>query len=396
MKYEHGPREVQKIKHPSPADFSPDQVAAVKAVMDWWAGLDQTFSLAGFAGTGKTTLTAYIIKVLEGRGVDVVVGTPTGKAAQRLREKGSKAETIHRLAYRLVGQDEEGNPEFEYEGLDRATSLLVIDEASMVDRRIYDDLVGGGYRILFVGDHGQLPPVGEDPGIMRQPDFALEVVHRQDDDGLLGFAHELRMGEHLPCARGAAEVLRIPPGQESDEVISALLVADTVICWRNKTRHWLNHLLMHELADIRPDLAYEPGVLRTEALESIRERKSEVPVVCLKNDYRRQVFNGQVFRMRVLEVSADRVVAGLVEDGEDHREVELDPRGFGLEKRGYQPAKGTLLFDFGGCLTVHKSQGSEWPWVTVYDDTYRDMDDRPRWAYTAATRAERRLTWLHR
>ena len=391
-------------------DLSPDQARAIVAVRKWWrlsGGVRdcQVFSLAGFAGTGKTTVISRLLAAWDG---PVIVGAPTGKAAHALRQKGVRAETIHRLAYRMVGYDAEGNPEFTYEGLPRDEALVVIDEASMVNQRTYDDLRSGGYRILFVGDHGQLAPVGGDPQVMRYPDFVLTQIHRQDDAGLLAFAHALREGEHVPVRRGAARTMWIPPTGEDEEVLRVLEDADNVICWRNSTRHWLNHVILKRTGWISRDIRYRPRELRTPELTAIRERcvgeswesgpnACGVPVVCLRNDYRRGVFNGQCFGLCVTAVKGDRVFGVLVDEcGEARDEAAFDLLGFGLDRRGYQPADGTLLFDFGCCLTAHKSQGSAWPHVVVYDDTYSNMEDRPRWAYTAATRAEKKLTWLHR
>lgn len=325
----------------------------------------------------------------------VVIAAPTGKAAQRLREKGVNAVTIHQLAYRFEGHDEDGNPQFDFRGIRGGQKLVIVDEASMVNGEIYRDLVGGGYRMLFVGDHGQLPPVGDDPGIMREPDYALSVIHRQDDKGLLDFAHLLRQGMEVPKAWGNAETVPLDPRGESPAVITRLRDADVVICWRNNTRHWLNHLVMQHRGMIPMSLRYVPNS-PPNTIEVLRTLSGVVfPVVCLRNNHRYRVFNGEVLQCSINRIGTEVADATIRRDNGSEFEALLDLKGFRLSARGYSPAENALLFDFGCCLTAHKSQGSEWSWVCVYDDTGRNMDDRPRWKYTAATRAKDYLTWLH-
>ncbi len=377
--------------------LSSDQEQALDRIADWWDGREQEFTLAGYAGTGKTTV---ISQLLKRHGDRALVAAPTGKAALRLRQKGVSACTIHQLAYKFTGYDDHGNPVFDFTGAAAGQKMVIVDEASMVNKTIYDDLIGDGYRILFVGDHGQLPPVGEDPGIMRNPDFELTVIHRQDDSGLLEFAHQLREGVFRPTARGAVTNHMLDPWMRDPKDIEALTAADTVICWQNKTRHMLNHKVMAARGQIPADLRYKPDCRDNvrAVLEHLCEARETIPAVCLRNNGRERCFNGQVFEMRILEVNRMTVHTEKREAGseQDWRETLCDIEGFRGDLRGYTPGDGAALFDFGSVLTAHKSQGSEWDSVTVYDDTFRTMRDRPRWAYTAATRAKERLTWMYR
>lgn len=431
--------------------LSIDQREAVEKIAHWFTNEPekQYFALAGYAGTGKTTVISRMIADL-GResGVDVTIGAPTGKAAFRLRQKGVNAETIHALAYRFRGKDKDGNLEFAYRGMGKNEQrLIVIDEASMVDKRIFDDLLSGGYRILFVGDHGQLPPVGEDPGIMRNPDFTLSVIHRQDDEGLLDFAHALREGAWQPKASGAVETMSHypnPDGSMRMEVIQKLASADTAICWKNETRHRLNYMILGARGLLPCDAGpYVAPVARSRGddeasrqvraiVENAMHDDEILPMVCLRNNNYMRIYNGQVSNLRVAHVGKHYFVAVIVEDAEDgescqdsmravsvirdeigddpmrecwidYREIDglQDARvlrvlldGLRGDPRDIDVPMGRSLFDFGLCLTAHKSQGSEWDHVCVYDDTFRTMKDRARWAYTAATRAKKQLTWM--
>lgn len=370
--------------------LSEDQAEAIDQIHAWWQKNEkQTFSLAGYAGTGKTTVISALLESWPG---DVVVAAPTGKAAHRLREKGVKATTIHQMAYHLVGEDEDGEPLFDYSGISRGLALVIIDEASMVNKEIHDDLVGDGYRMLFVGDHGQLAPVGEDPGIMRNPDFTLSKIHRQDDEGLLDFAHALREGDPNPEAHGAVSKLWIKPSGEDEPIWDAILKGDNVICWRNATRHWLNLEIFKRL-EMLGDLGDRQATQNRLLLLQLKDKT--FPVVCLRNDYKVGVFNGQVFNFTPEKIDTTTCRGVLSSYGGWERNACLDMAGFRAQ-RGTSPAMGTLLFDFGFVLTAHKSQGSEWDRVCVFDDTFSKMEDRARWQYTAATRAAKALDWLHR
>lgn len=373
--------------------LSPDQVRAVDRVLHWLEREPdrQTMSLAGYAGTGKTTVISHLIDRLPGR---VIVAAPTGKAALRLRQKGVRATTIHQLAYRFEGEDANGDPEFTYTGIKDAGALVIIDEASMINDEIYRDLVGGGYRMLFVGDHGQLAPVGDDPGIMRSPDVVLDVIHRQDDSGLLDFAHQLRDGVYLPEASGAVSKHWLHPIDGATGLgREAMTSADVVLCYQNRTRWHLNSRIMVDLGLTSHSVA--TGGAQRILLGLVGKT---CRVVALKNNYRVGIFNGQLADLAVQRVTDDAVYGDLTLDtGVGLAGVTVSTLGFGRKPEGAGDLpSAVLLMDFGYVLTAHKSQGSEWDHVCVYDDTFRGMRDRARWCYTAATRAKRRLTWLHR
>lgn len=367
--------------------LSEDQLEAVQA---WLAKpAPQTMTLAGYAGTGKTTVIAELRKRV---GRLTLVAAPTGKAALRLRQKGVNAETIHQIAYRFRGHDEDGDPEFTFTGVSRDEALLIIDEASMVNDRVYQDLIGGGYRMLFVGDHGQLPPVGGDPRIMEKPDTLLRVIHRQDDQGLLDFAHGLRTNTPVSRleARGAVEKILLDPQDAVPGFSDALHGSDVTLCWRNSTRHYLNHLLLQLRGKLPDSLRFDPKSA-VEVLRVLARTHDPVRFVCLRNNYRSKLFNGEQVEGRITDFRRETVWITL----EDGREITSPIDGFRGDPRGTEFPPTMVLLDFGDCLTAHKAQGSEWPWVCVYDD-YGRREDRDRWTYTAATRAQQRLTWCHR
>lgn len=376
--------------------LSPDQKQAIDAVMAWWsAGSVQSFSLAGYAGTGKTTVISHLI---ERFGRDhVLVAAPTGKAALRLRQNGVHASTIHQVAYRYEGSDAAGNPEFEFRGIDvDRDAVVIVDESSMINSDIHRDLLSTKQRFLFVGDHGQLPPVGGDPGVMRNPDFVLQQIHRQNDTGLLAFAHALREGVYVPEATGDAVAKHwLHPMHGIDAAgKERLMAADVVICHLNRTRHDLNHRMMRQLGLAKlTRTASDAGT--AEVLRLVVDKPCRV--VGLKNDYKLGIYNGQSMVMTVTDLSESFAIADLETDtGVTMHGVTVSLAGFGRNPQQDEAVGGTALLDFGYALTAHKAQGSEWDRVVVWDDTYSRMEDRARWCYTAATRAKHRLDWIHR
>src|SRR5262249_5662472 len=180
---------------------SPQQEAALKAVMKWYHARDkQAVRLYGYAGTRKTTLARHFPARINGQ---IAFARFTGKAGHVMRGKGClNASTIHGLIYRLEKEDENGNPIFiiNLDSLARRTQLVVIDEASMVNEKIGRDLLRFGVPIIVIGDPAQLPPV-EGAGFFTtdEPDFMLTEIHRQGGSSpILKMESLVRESEGVP------------------------------------------------------------------------------------------------------------------------------------------------------------------------------------------------------
>jgi exodeoxyribonuclease-5 len=185
--------------------LSVDQQAVADQVANYVQDLTHAgneLALGGYAGTGKSTVLGYL-RSTGTLPTGTVYLAPTGKAAHVLRSKGLAASTIHSFLYLYQGlveeTDDDGDPTGKLKPVfaDKDThddvELIVVDEASMVNDKLYDDLCALSCPILWVGDHGQLAPVGGDPGIMRDPRLRLEQVHRQaQGSDILAIAHDVR------------------------------------------------------------------------------------------------------------------------------------------------------------------------------------------------------------
>jgi exodeoxyribonuclease-5 len=195
-------------------------------------------TLGGYAGTGKTTVLAELARLRP----NYAVVAPTGKAADVLRRKGvDRAETIHSAIYtpkKIPG----GGVEFVLRPLPPCSGFLV-DEASMVGERLHRDLASFGVPVIYLGDHGQLPPVKGTLNLMADPTHRLERIHRNAGP-IARFAEHLREGGSAPRFDSADAVRIVSP---RDVTPGLILGHDQCIAAYNRTRHGLNRRVREHL-----------------------------------------------------------------------------------------------------------------------------------------------------
>jgi exodeoxyribonuclease-5 len=370
--------------------LSGEQGAVFSAVL---AGLGsrQVQTVGGFAGTGKTVLVGALADALP----DFAVCAFTGKAAHVLRRKGvADASTIHGLIYRPADPPPPPPPKpgekpppppppvFILKGPDELTCTgFLVDEASMVSGDLYDDLLSFGLPCVFVGDHGQLPPVGDrDVFLMADPDHRLETIHRNAGP-VARFAEYLRKGGNPRYWRGGGEAVQVMhKGALTDRT---LLSADQIICAFNSTRVATNK----RVCDLR-------------GRASLVEEGDRV--ICLRNSRAAGLFNGMqgtVTGVRPAVRNGGQTAGPWLsfddDDGRPFDGLEFDPQQFGQKKYHHDPYR-PHPFDYAYCVTGHKAQGSEWPHVLCLEQWWPDAPwEHKRWTYTAASRAQERLTWVY-
>jgi exodeoxyribonuclease-5 len=424
--------------------FTPShqQASAIRAIVDWYRtphDRKQVFSVFGFAGSGKTTTTRYAIDAIglapmsrQGGGAGgVLYAAFTGKAALVMTRKGTPASTIHSLIYRVS----EATPEeiarvekelFDLQGslhrmapaerafsemqirrlqlrladihkpqfllneksLVRDADLIVLDEVSMVGPEMAADLLAFGKPILVLGDPGQLPPIkGEGAFTNVEPDVMLTEIHRQaGESAILRLATMARHGEAIPYGSHDDHVWKM---RRSDVAPDQLLRGGQVICGRNATRIHLNSAMRHAAG-----------------FTNVHPQGCGEKIICLKNRHDLGLVNGMFVSLADVrnEGPLDFSATVTTEDGlaiggrqrfykghyDDH--VTPDPDRF---RRDWKQMRGLIETVWGYAITAHKSQGSSWPNVIVYDDGLgRTAEDRNRWLYTAITRAEQGLVLL--
>jgi exodeoxyribonuclease-5 len=324
----------------------------------------------------------------------------TGKATRVLQEKlrersamrkGDSVSTIHSLIY-TTEEGTGGVPKWVRKAsLER--SLIVVDEASMVDEAIWTDLLSFKIPVLAVGDHGQLPPVGSSFNLMAAPQVRLERIFRQEADSAIievaTTARETGLIAVGEFGTGVRKLDRILPetGVMVQELLESWRPDLLILCGYNATRVKLNQAIR----EMRDMASAEPA--------------SGDRVVCLRNNRGKHIFNGMIGQIV-------RVVPAMGPDGAlwYEAEIELDGEDYtysGYISRGQFGAATTLkdvplapdgdrgdLWDFGYALTVHKAQGSQSPRVLVFEERFARSSDEDwrRWLYTAVTRAELELT----
>lgn len=322
-------------------------------------------TLGGYAGTGKSHLIGFLLKFFP----NFAVGAFTGKAANVLRRRDIPANTIHSIIYEPL-KSEDGDVTFilkrnlEYEG-------FIIDESSMVSEEIYNDLAHFKLPMIFVGDHGQLEPVGTNFNLMSSPDYRLETIHRNAGE-IAQFSEWIRKGKSPFSFRGDNSQVRLM--LRKNVKISDLANVSQVICAYNKTRVDIN-------ARIRAHLKKE-GLL-----------KKGDKIICIHNNKKIGIFNGmQGYVGRHFKRGKKRYLDFETDQGV-FTGVHFDENQFGQEKSVVDWSDGAPNpFDYAYCITCHKAQGDEFDHVHVIEQKCNNWDHR-RWAYTAASRAKLKLTW---
>ena len=175
------------------------QSDAIKIMSTKFGNKDPITVIAGYAGSGKTSIINYFIENNDLMDKTRFV-TFTGKASLVLRNKGLPATTIHKLIYDAFKNKRTGKFYFRKKAtLDPSIKLLVVDEVSMVPANLLRDLMSFEIPIIALGDPGQLEPIGEDNGLLKNPDFFLDEIHRQaKDNSIIRLSMMVRQGKPLP------------------------------------------------------------------------------------------------------------------------------------------------------------------------------------------------------
>lgn len=386
-------------------DISNDKKLALKNILKWYSketDHKQFVTLGGYAGTGKTTLIAILRKLLfkQDPKLKVAFAAFTGKATRVLKNylkdnevlyKGDSVGTIHSLIYSVIE-----NEHHEIIGWKRKeelkTDLIIIDEASMVDQKIWYDLLSYDVPVLAVGDHGQLPPVSGQFNLMENPEIKLEEIHRQvADNPIIKLSIEARKHGRIKIGnygKGVRKLAKDDP--ESQEIIENYLQQynqeTLILCGYNNTRIKLNNYLRNILGFDSP-------------LPMAGDR-----VICLRNKQQKAIFNGMLGTLQRIVSKDDNFydVKILFDDEEQVFEGLAVKKQFGsssalnFTRESRALTLQAELFDFAYALTVHKAQGSQATRVILFEERFKQMSDLDwrRWLYTAVTRAEEELIIL--
>jgi ATP-dependent exoDNAse (exonuclease V) alpha subunit len=257
--------------------------------------------------------------------------------------------------------------------------LIILEEASMVNRSTFVDLASHGIQIIAVGDHAQLGPIEENNNappfnLMLNPDVRLEKILRQaETNPIITIATMVRNGDKIPYGYFGDKVLKTGDVRRTrrhpyGDINSILL------CNRNETR-------IKYINQAREILGYENAGPEVGEL-----------IICLRNNMDEGINNGDI-----------GVILETYENSEDTYYVKAD-MGYGIfsgltdKEQWYRLYSGGTLegierFTWSYASTVHKAQGSEWSRVLVIEERCKGQsdDDWRRWLYTAVSRAKERL-----
>lgn len=343
------------------------------------------FVLTGGPGTGKTTVVKGILRVLEKAGCRILLAAPTGRAARRLAESsGRTALTVHRLLEYQPTGDRYCFGKNESDPLD--AEAIIIDEASMLDITLIYHLlkaVQGGCRLIFVGDVDQLPSVGAGTFLKdvirskQMPVVRLQNVFRQAEVSMIvRNAHKINHGQ-MPDLVENGDFKFVELNHEAaaaDFVVSLYERLSGDSDWQNiqvlSPMHKnvcgvqnLNKLIQERLnpySEDKPEIALPGMILR-------RGDK----VMQIRNNYEKEVFNGDIGI--VCAVGGKSVTVEYPDNRVVYTQSELDE------------------LQLAYAMSVHKSQGSEYPTVILLLVSGHYIMLQRNLLYTAVTRAKQQV-----
>lgn len=377
------------------------------------AATNGVFILTGGPGTGKTTTINMIIKYFESMGLDFYLAAPTGRAAKRMTETtGYEASTIQRLLHlapstdgeltRLIYDKNEDNP--------LEADVVIIDEMSMVDVQLFNSLLKAimvGTRLIMVGDTNQLPSVG--PGAVLKdiimsgcfPVVTLQKIFRQNEAGdIVINAHKINNGERISLDNKSKDFFFL----KRDNI--DLILNNIIVLIKDKLPKYVNA----DSFDIQVLTPMRKGILGVEKLNPILQKYLNPPA---KNKDERE-YGDTIFRVgdKVMQIknnyqleweitskygipidsgvgifNGDMGIIDSINEFEEVVVVEFD------EKRKVKyPFNSLDELELAYAVTIHKSQGSEYPAVIMPLLTGPRMLFNRNLLYTGITRAKKCVT----
>lgn len=392
-------------------ELNEGQLNALRIAVQRFKDREPYTIIAGPAGAGKSATLKFIIAALGLDPVqDVIYATPTGKAAQVLKKRGNpNAMTLHKLLYKAV-QDRGGKYHFiprDVLDVEQEPQLICVDEVSMVDPRIWEQLLTHHIPIIAMGDPAQLPPVSEngDNGVLKQPHAVLTEIMRQEaGNEIIDLATHVRLGNPLETYKCRNEQARIIT--QADLISGHYTWADQILCATNETRRCGNAIKREILGFPANKIA------QGDSLISLKNHWD------FMSDNQEPLVNGSIGKILDYEINKiylpryihegkyELMIADIqTEDGEIFRQVPVDYRCLmtgvstlnDKEKMQLKRSKKWQMevpfeMNFSYFCTCHKYQGDQADNVMVFEENFPfDKATHQRWLYTACTRAVQKL-----
>lgn len=392
-------------------ELNEKQKQGLKIAVDRYKRGERCTIIAGYAGTGKSTLVKFIISALPNINpqTDVVYTSFTGKATQVLAKKGNKnTSTLHKLLF-----ISHPRPDGTYTRIPVTTipyKIVVVDEISMVPKSLIQKLASYRVHVIGLGDPFQLPPVNknEDNHLLDNPHIFLDEIMRQEEGNeIIDLSMKIRKGEPIDYFKGK----NIQIINKSELSTGMLQWADQILVATNETRKAIN-------AQMR-DLLGHTG-----------DPEDGDKIICYRNYWEDEcqggsaLVNGTIGTisnsynsfvtipgfLNKANYGVPRQVATIncnfiEEDGEEYSNLIMDKNMIltgekTLDwKTEYAVSQNKnfkhLLpyeFTYGYAITCHRAQGSEWDKVLVIEEKFPfNKEEHARWLYTAVTRCADKL-----
>lgn len=360
--------------------------------------------ISGYAGSGKSTLVKFLVAALQIPEDEVVYACFTGKACNVLQQKGCKnVSTLHRLLYEFRPRQDGSFIKIPRADLE-PYSLVIVDECSMASKDLIQQLFRHQVHVICLGDPGQLPPINpeDDNHLLDRPHVFLNEIHRQAQESeIIRVSMDIRAGRPLELLDGK-DVKVI---DKSDLVEGMYMWADQILCAKNDTRIGINNH-MRELLEREgePQEGDKVICLRNywETLDSDGNPLINGTIGTLSNNYSRTlsyprfINGGGSFGVVNTDIITETgscfsdlmMDKKLILEGKKSLDQKTEWRLMKSENLSWMVPK---EFTYGYAITCHKSQGSQWNKILVFEENFPfGKEEHQRWLYTAVTRAAER------
>ena len=381
-KCENPEKILEQVAQSSQITYDEIQWQAVKTAIS-----SKVMVLTGGPGTGKTTTTLGIISAYKQAGCEIILAAPTGRAAKRMSEAtGMEAKTIHRLLEYKPPEGYQKNEDQPLEG-----DVLILDECSMIDIMLMYNLLKAmpeQMSLILVGDIDQLPSVGAG-NVLRDiidsgqvPVVRLNRIFRQAQGSrIIMNAHRINKGEGIDMRGGKDADFFFAPKESNQDVVNTIVQ----YCKTNLPRYY--HVdPLQDIQVLTPMQRGECGAINLNQVLQEAMNPSKIflrrggtqyrlndKVMQIRNDYEKEVFNGDIGTITKVDME-ERELTVLFETREVVYDVtELDE----------------LMLAY--AVTIHKSQGSEYPIVVMPFTMSHFVMLQRNLLYTGVTRAKKIL-----